>query len=259
MQTLGDEESAANVGKPFKPLPPPNIKEVFSRQTTINLIAYTALALHSITFDQLLPVFMYQSLRSPQQEADMRLPFKFAGGFGLQSESIGFLFMLYGLFGMLVQFLVFPPIAHRYGILKCFKVCAILFPIVYAITPFTSLVDGQRNKQIFAFILMMVKSVCIMFAFPCSTILLTNSAVSLRILGTVNGFATSFAALGRGTGPAIGGNAFSFGVKHGYVGFAWWVLAFLAAVGIPPVWMLTEMHSCGSDSDSDEREEEQQL
>ena len=50
-----------------------------------------------------------------------RLPFKFSGGFGLGSSRIGTLFTMYGVIGCFIQFLIFPPVARRYGVLRCFK------------------------------------------------------------------------------------------------------------------------------------------
>lgn len=41
------------------------------------------------------------------------------------------------------------------------------------------------------------------FAFPCSTILLTNSSPTLRLLGTLNGIAVTLSAMGRAVGPAV--------------------------------------------------------
>lgn len=70
------------------PQPPPGYREVFSRQSNINLVVYTFLALHSVACDQLLPIFMHNP---PQNHGptntDVHLPFKFAGGFGLDVGS----------------------------------------------------------------------------------------------------------------------------------------------------------------------------
>ena len=64
--------------------PPAGYREVFSRQSNINLLSYSLLAMHSVTYDQLLPVFLHL----PQQtnhvsNPNVHLPFMFAGGFGL--------------------------------------------------------------------------------------------------------------------------------------------------------------------------------
>jgi len=160
---------------------------------------------------------------------------------------------------MFVQFLVFPPVARRYGILNCFKACALTYPLVYILTPFTSLFPTSATKQGAMLAIMLLKSICGIFAFPCSTILLTNSAVSLRILGTLNGVATSISAIGRAAGPAIGGASFSLGVDIGYVILPWWILATLAAIGSIPIWFLVEMPGFAGDesdeSDDDDDEE----
>ncbi|RMZ78316.1 hypothetical protein DV737_g3935, partial [Chaetothyriales sp. CBS 132003] len=70
----------------------PSWDQVFSRQSNINLVVYTFLAAHSIAYDQLLPIFMHHPVQSIDDPA-IHLPLKFAGGFGLNSERIGLMFM----------------------------------------------------------------------------------------------------------------------------------------------------------------------
>jgi hypothetical protein len=231
--------------KPVKPAEAPSgIKEVFTRQTSINLLAYTLLALHSVAFDQLLPVFLNHSTQVPN-ESNTRLPFKFSGGFGLASDRIGTLFMLFGICSGIIQFTIFPPTARRYGVLNCFKACSVTFPLVYFATPYTALIQQPLLQQAVMLGIMVVKSFCIVFAFPCMMILLTNSASSLRVLGTLNGFATSLSALGRAFGPAVSGILFTWGVDHGYVITPWWTLAVISAFGAIPVWQIKETDGFG--------------
>ncbi|KAI9773134.1 MAG: hypothetical protein M1840_008255 [Geoglossum simile] len=238
--------------------PQPGFREVFSRQSVINLISYSMLCMHSVTFDLLLPNFMHHPPQSHSPDnLDFRPPFKFAGGFGLDSQQIGFIFTLYGICGMFIQFLIFPVVARRFGVLNCLKACAITFPIIYILTPFTAIIEPGTTQQATMFALMFVKCICVIFAFPCSTILLTNSAASLRILGTLNGFATSISAIGRGVGPAIGGGTFTLGVEIGYVVLPWWTIAVMSIGGAIPVWWLIEMDGFGgSESESDSEGEE---
>ncbi|KIW55400.1 hypothetical protein PV05_07683 [Exophiala xenobiotica] len=244
----------AHQGKQF-PKKKPGWAEVFSRQSNINLAVYTFLAMHSVAFDQLLPIFMHypaQSRRDPR----VHLPFKFAGGFGIDSNRIGLLFTIYGVFGMLIQFFIFPTFARKYGVLNCLKACTLTFPVVYIATPFTALLETGPLRQGVMMALMLVKGFAGIFAFPCSTILLTNSAASLNILGTLNGVATSISAIGRAAGPALAGATFTAGVDIGYVVISWWTLACIALVGAVPVWMLVEMEGFGSSHDDEEDEEE---
>jgi len=270
------EEDAVtfNNKKNMIPQVPPGYKEVFSRQSNINLLVYSLLALHSIAFDQLLPIFLHHPTQKRDNNPEVKLPLKFAGGFGIgtssqilythplltqptpDSERIGLLFTLYGVCGMLIQFLIFPPFARRFGILNCLKACTLSFPLVYILTPFTALLPTPISQQTAMLGIMLLKCFGVIFAFPCSTILLTNSAVSLRVLGTLNGVATSVSALGRAAGPVIGGTTFSLGVEWGYVILPWWTLAVLAAIGAVPVWWLVEMEGFGGDGDSEDSDTE---
>jgi len=97
--------------------------------------------------------------------------------------------------------------------------------------------------------IMVVKSFGIVFAFPCMMILLTNSASSLRVLGTLNGFATSLSAIGRAFGPAVSGVLFTWGVDQGYMITPWWTLAVISALGAIPVWQIKETDGFGNSSE----------
>jgi hypothetical protein len=214
--------------------------------------------MHSVAYDQLVPVFMHHPVQSPHHPS-VHLPFKFSGGFGLGSNRIGVLFMAYGVFGMLVQFIVFPPFARKYGVLNCLKVCSLVFPLVYIATPFTALLPTDQLRQGMMVGLMLCKGWCAIFAFPCSTILLTNSASSLKILGTLNGVATSISAIGRAAGPALAGTVFTIGVDYGYVAFSWWFLALVAMTAAIPVFMLVEMDGFGGSGDSEDDSEDESV
>jgi hypothetical protein len=234
----------------------PGYRDVFSRQSSINLCAYTLLAMHSVAYDQLLPVFMHH----PEQEItnpEVHLPLRFAGGFGINSGRIGVLSTTYGVFGMLIQFTAFPPIARKLGVLKCFRYAVLSYPVIYLLTPFTSLLPTQFLKQAVMLALMLFKGWLCIFAFPCSTILLTNSAVSLKILGTLNGVSTSISAIGRAAGPALCGFAFTMGVDRGYIIAPWWLLTVISIIAAVPVFWLVEMEGFGSKEEEEEEEDEE--
>lgn len=156
---------------------------------------------------------------------------------------------------MIVQFSFFPWVAKNFGVLNCTKLVYLIFPILYLITPFTALVPKSiRNYCVF--LLMLTKLTASIFGFPCCTILLTNSAPSLRILGTLNGVGTSVSALGRGAGPALAGATFSFGLKRGFVIIPWWTLAVLAGLTAIPTFWIKETDGFKGHEDTDEDDEE---
>jgi hypothetical protein len=221
------------------PVGPPTNAEIFTRQTCINLLSYTFLAAHSVAYDQVLPVFLNYPRQVPDGD-NTRLPFKFSGGFGLGSDRIGSIFTVYGIVCGIIQFFVFPPLCSRFGVLNCYRAAALTFPLVYLVTPYTALIQDDKLRYAFFMVIMLVKGFSGIVGFPCTTILLTNSASSLRILGTLNGYATSFSGLGRAVGPAMTGSIFSMGVQKGYMIFPWWTLAAMSLIGALPSWWIVE-------------------
>lgn len=261
---VGDEEAEGLLGSNSVPSSPIQERDagrleqssgwgqVFTYQSNLNLLVYTFLAMHSVSFDQLLPVFLDFSPVRTIDDPSAKLPLKFSGGFNLDSGRIGALFTVYGIFGMVIQFAVFPPMVRKFGTLNCFKCIALTFPLVYIAIPYVSLLRTDMQRQVVLMGLMLIKGFCAIFAFPCSTILLTNSAASLKVLGTLNGVATSISALGRAAGPALAGATFSLGADIGYMILPWWTLAAIAVIGAIPAWWLVEMDGFGGAESDDE-------
>ena len=256
--TSGEEGIPVEAKEPAPP--PPSFREVLHKQSILNLGTYTILAMHSMAYDQLLPVFMQHDPIWAPESTPYSPPLQFAGGIGLNHFRIGLLSTGYGIAGMIIQFFLFPPLCRRFGVLFCFKIVACTFPLVYLITPFTALLPTQESQMGCVFGVMLIKCLCGIFAFPCSTILLTNSASSLRILGTLNGFATSFSALGRAAGPAMAGAMFTVGMNKGYVIASWWLLCAISIFGAIPVFWLIEGEGFGGEDEiSDEEETEEEV
>ncbi|KAL9125777.1 MAG: hypothetical protein Q9217_005067 [Psora testacea] len=255
--TIDDGDEPEETAKAV-PVAPPTYRKLFSYQSNMNLLTYALLALHSIAYDQLLPIFMHYPRQTDRSSSScVHLPFKFTGGFGINSGRIGLLFMLYGIVGMFIQFLIFPPLARRRGVLNCLKMVVPMFPLVYVITPFTALLPTPAAQQSGLFAIMLIKCWAVIFAFPCTNILLTNSATSHQILGTLNGIALSISALGRAAGPAIGGWTFTIGVNFGYGILPWWTLAAFAALAALPVWWLVEKEGFDSAAGIDDEDDDE--
>lgn len=77
---------------------PPPLMHAFTFQSTVNIIVYCLLSLHTITYDQLLPVLM-----SYPRDDTPRQGLKFAGGFAMPSSTIGFFYSTYGVVGIFLQ------------------------------------------------------------------------------------------------------------------------------------------------------------
>jgi MFS family permease len=184
-------------------------------------------------------------------DPNISLPFKFAGGFGIDSRRIGALFTIFAITSMLTQFLVFPVLARRWGVLNCLRIAFLIFPVMYFITPFVTLIPDQTTKEVVMVIILIIRGFGGTFAFPTSTIMLTNSATSLRVLGTLNGFATSVSAVGRAMGPLFTGSLFTWSVKKGYIIIPFWTLSLISFLAFIPTLWLIEGKGFGDDPESD--------
>ncbi|KAF9690561.1 hypothetical protein EKO04_011483 [Ascochyta lentis] len=236
----------------------PRIRDVLTYQTTLNLVVYTLLALYVIAYDQLIPVFLHHPPQDPN-DPNISLPFKFSGGFGIDSRRIGAMFTFFAISSTLCQFLLFPPLARTLGVLNCLRIAFLVYPVVFFFTPFVSLIQDNTAKQVVMIALLVVRGLAGTFAFPTSTIMLTNSAASLKILGTINGVATSVSAIGRASGPAIGGGLFTWGVKRGYIIVPFWTLTAISLVASIPTWWLVEGNGFGGEDSEVEEDEESVL
>ena len=109
---------------------PTTLREIFTVRTTINLISYTFLALHSVAYDQVLPVFLNYPRVVPD-ETNSHLPFQFTGGFGLSSDKIGSIYTVYGVACGVVQFFLFPTLCARFGVLRCYRAASMSPPHLF--------------------------------------------------------------------------------------------------------------------------------
>ncbi|KAF7560917.1 hypothetical protein G7046_g3222 [Stylonectria norvegica] len=244
----------AVVNDPGQKHAPAGMHEVFTRQTVINLLAYAFLAFHSVAYDQTLTVFLSYPVIEHTPE-NFKFPFYFSGGFGLAPGEIGTMFTLYGIVCGLIQFVVYPPLVTHYGVLRCFRICSLLLPAVYFATPYCVLFSNPRTRFIALLATMFVKAFAIIIAFPSTTILLTNSCTSVRVLGTLNGFATAFSGVGRALGPASTGAAFTWGVDNNYLVAPWFFLMTFAFLGAIPAHMIEEGDGPSVSVESSDNEE----
>lgn len=179
------------------------------------------------------------------------------------AQTIGLYYTIIGIAGMIIQFLCFPPLAKRYGVLNCFRGSAIAMPIIFFLTPFTALMPEPLRVPA-VLLIMLAKLGATVFGIPCCTILLTNSAASMTVLGTLNGVGTSVSALGRAAGPALIGAAFSWGVKMGSVLVPWWLLGGLSfGAFVPSIWIVEQEgpyrgEEVEDDEDAEREEEEEE-
>ncbi|KAF4417324.1 tetracycline resistance TCR1 [Fusarium acutatum] len=201
--------------------------KTFTKPVIMNIISYGILAFHTMTFDQLFPVFL--STKRPEHPVH-DLPFKFTDGFGLETKMIGVIMSVQGLYSLLSNYLIVPPVTRRLGSLRLFRILAFSYFALYLVTPYLVLLpDSMRMPAIY--LLVIWKCTFSTMAYPNNAILLANSAPSKQVLGTINGIAASTASLCRALGPTLSGLLYSWGLQTGYSGLAWWFSGLITIVG----------------------------
>jgi hypothetical protein len=181
-----------------------------------------------MTFDQLFPVFL--STDPPVHPEPASLPFKFVDGFGFDSQSIGLILSVQGVYSMVSTCFLFPWVVRRLGALRVFKLLAASYFLLYLLTPYLVLLP-PKFQMVGIYAMVIWKCTFSTMAYPSNAILLTNSAPTFLSLGTINGVAASTASLCRAFGPTISGFFYSLGLQTGYSGLAWWTTAVVALAG----------------------------
>lgn len=215
---------------------PPAAVKAFTLPVIHLIISYGILAYHTMGFEQLFPVFL---CTPPADEPPHHL-FRFVGGFGLSTRTIGFILTIQGIISMTLQFLVFPPLVEYFGSLKVYRFCMIIYPVAYIIVPYLNFLPTEYS-MIGVYFVLFIKILFSILAYPCNAILLTNAAPSLLVLGTINGMAASTASIFRAFGPTVTGLIYAKGLDIGVVGLAWWVNAGVCVLGgVQSLWMLPD-------------------
>lgn len=207
--------------------------KAFTKQVIFNIIAYGILAYHSVSFDQLMPVF----LSTPKSEEDAILPFKFTGGLGLPTKTIGFMLAVQGVYSMIAQLWLFPSVVRHFGTLRTFRFVLFVWPPLYLLVPYLILLPEVLQTAA-VYVALICKITFHVIAFPSTAILLANAAPSSKVLGSINGAAASTASLSRAFGPTVTGLLHSKGLESGYSVLAWWACGIVCIIGaIQSFWM----------------------
>lgn len=192
---------------------------------------------HTMTFDQLFPVFL--STDRPAHRQPPSLPFKFVDGFGYDEQKIGLILSVQGIYSMISTFFFFPFISRRLGDLSLFKLLSLSYFLIYLTTPYVVLLPDNL-RLVGVYLMVIWKCTFATLAYPSNAILLRNAAPSTMTLGTINGVAASTASLCRAFGPAISGMLYALGLQTGYSGLAWWATAVVTVVGAYVILQIKE-------------------
>ncbi|KAL1856461.1 hypothetical protein Daus18300_010728 [Diaporthe australafricana] len=127
----------------------------------------------------------------------------------MDQKTVGLVLSVQGIYQLFATVFLFPSVVKRVGTLSLFRFLTINYFFLYIFTP--------------------------------NAILLTNLALNLQALGTINGVPASTASLCRTLGPTIAGVLYAVGLSTGYLGLAWWSNGLVTIAGALFSFQITEL------------------
>jgi len=213
--------------------------KVFTKNIILNIASFGILAFHTMTFDQLFPVFL--STAPPEGgKPVVSSPLKFIGGFGYDNQEIGVVIAVQGFYSLIASWYIFPWAVRRLGELRLFQLLAALYFLHYMATPYLVLLPGRVWQEVGIYAVIFWKCTFSTLAYPSNVILTKNAVPSSLWMGTIMGFHASAASLCRAFGPTVSGFLFTIGLETGYSGLAWWCSGLVALVGSVVAMNLTD-------------------
>lgn len=203
------------------------LKEIFTGPVIQTVTANFLTSFHCVIYNEFLPVFLAGKLMVDE----LNFPFKIKGGFGFESDTIGSLISITGMFGVMVIVLIFPYLDRNFKSINNFRVSQFLFPIAYCILPMliftlheynSKFAPGLTKRLLYcnAGVYLLASST----AFP-QVVLLVHRAAPPKHRAFVNGACLSLNSLARFIGPTIWGILMSYFDEKSLGGFTWFILA----------------------------------
>ncbi|KAF2479326.1 major facilitator superfamily domain-containing protein, partial [Neohortaea acidophila] len=179
--------------------------KVFTRDTILLLATFLIFQLANIAYNSLYPIF-----------AQAGPP----NGRALSTEEIGISLAFAGLITILFQLGIFGRLREKVGNKVAYRTGLAGFVIAFLLMPWVGYKDGKSGKtkpttmgQVWLWVelgsVLIIKTVASVGGLTSALLLITNSAPSHAVLGTLNGLAQTLSAAGRAVGPFISGSLFT--------------------------------------------------
>lgn len=184
-------------------------EKVFNRDTILLLITFLIFQLANISYNSLYPIFAQASPPT---------------GRNLSPEEIGVSLAFAGAVTILFQIGIFGKIREKVGNKVTYRVGLAGFVVAFVLMPWIGYKDGRSGKhddttmgQVWLWVelgaVLIIKTVAAVGGLTSALLLITNSAPSHAVLGTLNGLAQTLSAAGRAVGPFISGSLFTVATK----------------------------------------------
>ncbi|ORY62134.1 major facilitator superfamily domain-containing protein [Pseudomassariella vexata] len=238
---------------------------IWTRNVIFTLVAAAFYDFHLGAFTNIWTLF----LSTPRWQPDFAkrgLPFSFSGGLGMPSSMVGGATCILGVLGMVLQIFLYPPVHSRLGTLRSFRWFLLLFPMAYFLAPFLAVLPSSTRSPepasggfiwVGIFFLLLLHTTGRTMTLPASIILLNNCSPHPSVLGTIHGLGQSVSAGFRTVGPIVGGCWYGIGLNAEMVGFSWWAVGGMSALGWAAAMIIYEGsgHEIYLDGEEDDAEE----
>ncbi|ORY55644.1 major facilitator superfamily transporter [Pseudomassariella vexata] len=207
---------------------------VFNRTTITLLITYLFFQLSNISFGSLYPLFASEDPPT---------------GRGLHPDVIGISLSVAGILTVLFQLFIFRSLKAKLGNLGSYRGSLLGFAVAMALMPWVGYADsnppwGLGSSKSWLYVemgaVLVIRNICAVGGLSSVMLLITNSAPTHAVLGTLNGIAQTLSALGRSFGPLIAGSLFSIsiGVEPKGEALAWGLFGGIALAGWLGTWAI---------------------
>ena len=203
-----DDDSVGSMPSMLPHAPQEHLKrgEVFNRDTVLLLITFLIFQLANISYNSLYPIFAQASPPT---------------GRNLNPEEIGISLAFAGGVTILFQIGIFGKLREKIGNKITYRTGLAGFVVAFLLMPWVGYKDGSTTGggeattmgQAWLFTelggVLIIKTVAAVGGLTSALLLITNSAPSHAVLGTLNGLAQTLSAAGRAVGPFISGSLFT--------------------------------------------------
>ncbi|KAH8591069.1 major facilitator superfamily domain-containing protein, partial [Bisporella sp. PMI_857] len=215
-------------------------RRIWTRNVLCTMLAHFIIAGHLSTFANLWAIF----LSTPLSTSPPHPPFTFTGGLGMIPREVGFAMSALGVVGVVLQLIVYPMLNDRFGTIRIWRWALFVFPFVYALAPFPSLIASYFPPKVVVWISMLF--VLLLFVIgrtgviPATTLLINDCTPHPSVRGTIHTAGTVIGNLARSFFPIIAFVIFGKGLQIGVVGLGFWCLASLGGLACVASWWVIE-------------------
>ncbi|RDW92333.1 hypothetical protein BP5796_01727 [Coleophoma crateriformis] len=229
-------------------------KEILNRDTIILLSTYLVFQLSNISFNSLYPIFASSPVPTGRQ---------------LNPSEIGLSLSFAGIVTIVFQVGIFGKLREKMGNKATYRTGLFGFFLAMMMMPWIGYRDspapfGWGNGKVWLWLelgfILLVKTVAAVGGLTSALLLITNSAPSHAVLGTLNGLAQTLSAAGRAAGPFLSGGLFSIatGIRPKGEALAWGVFGGIAFLGFLASWGIRGENLESDEWTSEESEEDEE-